>query len=94
MNDRRSLLDGIEPKPAPAGAQSNPAERQFVYGKEPSHPEDASTRVLVSTRIRGDYARALKRASLQRQLEGITPNTLQEMLEEAIKPWLKKHGFL
>jgi hypothetical protein len=41
-----------------------------------------------------EYAAALKRASLQRQLEGIEPNTLQDILEQAIEPWLKNNGYL
>jgi cell pole-organizing protein PopZ len=90
MNERRSLTEGIEPKQTPP-ANPDTIQKQFVYGeKQPKEP----ARVLVSTRIRGDYARALKHASLQRQLDGITPNTLQDILEEAIKPWLKKHGHL
>ncbi len=94
MTERRSLLEGIEPNQAATQAKPDPAERAFVYGGETQQPRDDTTRVLVSTRLRGDYARALKRASLQRQLEGVIPNTLQDILEEAIKPWLKKHGFL
>ncbi len=94
MNDRRSLLDGIEPKPVSGDAQTNAEERDFVYRKDASNAEDAGVRMQVSTRIRGDYARALKRASLQRQLDGITPYTLQEMLEEAVKAWLKKQRYL
>ncbi|MFA8020493.1 hypothetical protein ACEN2Q_22360 [Bremerella cremea] len=39
-------------------------------------------------------AESLKRASLQRQLEKVEPNTLTEILEEAVEPWLKKHGYL
>jgi hypothetical protein len=41
-----------------------------------------------------DYATALKRASLERQLQGILPNTLQDILEEALEPWLRNHGCL
>jgi len=51
-------------------------------------------RAPLTTRIRGDYAAALKRASLERQLSKTTPNTLQEMLEEALEPWLKAHGYI
>ena len=36
-----------------------------------------------------DFAKALKRASLERQLKGLEPNTLQDILEEAIEPWLE-----
>jgi hypothetical protein len=51
-------------------------------------------RVPISTRVRADFAGALKRASLERQLEGISPNTLQDMLEEALEPWLKSNGYI
>ena len=36
----------------------------------------------------------LKRASLERQLHGIQPNSVQEILEEALEFWLHKHGLL
>lgn len=74
-------------------------EKSFVYGeKEPAKPSASAAatlnRVPISTRIRDDFARALKRASLERQLEGREPNTLQDILEEAIEPWLKANGYL
>ncbi len=52
------------------------------------------TRAPISTRIRSDFAVALKRASLERQLQGIEPHTLQDILEQAIEPWLKSNGYL
>jgi hypothetical protein len=67
--------------PAPA------AVRTPLAGREPS-------RVPFTTRIRGDIASALKEASLKRQLSNQTPFTVQEILEEALEPWLKKHGYL
>ena len=51
-------------------------------------------RAPITTRVRADYAAALKRASLERQLSGELPNTLQEILEEALGPWLKAHGYV
>ncbi len=51
-------------------------------------------RVPLTTRIRSDFALALKRASLQRQLSGVSPNTLQDILEEALEPWLRSNGYL
>lgn len=51
------------------------------------------TRVPISTRVREDFARALKRASLERQLNGVEPNTLQDILEEAIEPWLRTNKY-
>ena len=52
------------------------------------------SRVPLTTRIRGDYAAALKRASLERQLKGETPNTILDILEEALEPWLRSHGYI
>jgi hypothetical protein len=52
------------------------------------------SRVPFTTRVRTDYAAALKRASLERQLKGIFPNTLQDILEEALQPWLRSNGYL
>ena len=48
----------------------------------------------ISTRIRGDFAVALKKCSLERQLHGVQPNTLQDILEQAIEPWLKSNGYI
>jgi hypothetical protein len=44
--------------------------------------------------MREDFAKALKRASLERQLKGLEPNTLQDILEEAIEPWLRTNGYI
>ncbi|MGH7135839.1 MAG: hypothetical protein ACREHD_08875 [Pirellulales bacterium] len=62
----------------------------------PANRQNASTvnRLPLSTRVRADFATALKRASLERQLSGTTPNTLQDILEEALEPWLMANGYL
>ncbi|RUL89456.1 hypothetical protein TsocGM_01400 [Tautonia sociabilis] len=54
----------------------------------------ALSRVPLSTRIRSDFSAALKRASLERQLAGVEPNTLQDILEQAVEPWLRSNGYL
>jgi hypothetical protein len=56
--------------------------------------ENSAGRVPLTVRFRADYAAALKRASLERQLQGVLPNTLQDILEEAVEPWLRSHGYL
>ena len=91
MSERRPLTEGLKPV--------DPAlEKKFVFGgkAEPEPPVEKAVpaRAPLTTRIRGDYAAALKRASLERQLNKTTPNTLQEMLEEALEPWLKAHGYI
>jgi hypothetical protein len=106
MNDRRSLVEGLKQTPT---AIDPKLEKQFVFqSKMPTAGEGASTPVAspsptpsttisrspVSTRIRADYADALKRASLERQLSKTEPSTLQDILEQAIEPWLKSNGYL
>ncbi|HEY7330669.1 MAG TPA: hypothetical protein VH592_23720 [Gemmataceae bacterium] len=74
-------------KPEPGAPATEP---EAGKGRADSSP----ARVPLTVRFRADYAAALKRASLQRQLEGVRPNTLQDILEEALEPWLRKHGGL
>lgn len=101
MAERRSLVEGLKATPS----VDPKIEKEFVFGnKVSSQGADAASpkaakspsvgRVALSTRMRADLAEALKRASLQRQLEKVEPNTLTEILEEAVEPWLKKHGYL
>ena len=67
----------------------------FVFtGQAPAQKAAVPARSPLTTRIRADYAEALKRASLERQLARVEPATVQEMLEEALGPWLKANGYL
>ena len=97
MPERRPLVEGIKPLAPPTDPQR---ERDFVYGTKEKANGDATTatpaiaKSPISTRIRTDFALALKRASLERQLNGIEPNTLQDILEQAIEPWLKTNGYM
>ena len=103
MAERRSLVEGIKlPDPE--------AEKSFVYGGKSPNTETGPAAVSaeahrpmsrgvverspISSRLRTDMVTALKRASLERQLQGVEPSSLQEMMEEALEPWLKKHGYL
>jgi hypothetical protein len=110
MAERRSLREGLKPDsgidrtveeqfvfarkappdqagqpqtPPPPTAESRDAKRQASVA-----------RTHFTTRLRSDFATALKRASLERQLGGQFPNTVQEILEEALEPWLRTHGYL
>ena len=95
MVERRTLIDGMNPPSKPA------AEQQFLSGAKSSNGYDALRRATtdasgasLSTRIRPEFVSLLKRASLERKLNGIEPNTLRDMLEDAIEPWLRAHGYL
>jgi hypothetical protein len=94
MNDRRPLVAGLKS----AADTDRVKEKQFVYSGGVPEPPPARApqvgRAPLTTRLRADYAAALKRASLERELNGIEPFTVQEMLEEALGPWLKANGYL
>jgi hypothetical protein len=95
MVERRPVIDGIKP----ATSVDPELERQFVRGTNPPAALSPATpspsaRVPISTRIRAEYAEALKRASLERQLNKVEPNTLQDILEQAIEPWLRTNGYI
>lgn len=101
MAERRSLIEGLKATPA----IDPEVERKFVYGNrapvnstpatpKPSASVSAIPRVALSSRMRTDLAHALKRASLQRQLDKVEPNSLTEILEAAIEPWLRTNGYL
>ena len=101
MAERRQLVDGVKPPPV----SDRSLEEQFVYSGKAQKPPGSSdltahrlaavvSRVPFTSRIRADLAQAVKRASLERQLAGIEPNTVQDILESALEPWLKANGYL
>jgi hypothetical protein len=94
-------VDGITPR-KPTDPEK---EAAFVFGTgegrgpvTPPTPEPAVTgepfRLPLTTRLRADLVRGLKRAALERQLNGVEPHTVQEMLEAALEPWLRQNGLL
>ncbi len=80
-----------KPTPPPVEDASPPAP--------PTRPEPPPApirggRVPLTTRLRGDIGAALKRASLERQLAGLEPSAVQDILDVALEPWLRAHGYL
>jgi hypothetical protein len=78
---KQEIILAEQPAQVPAAVQTPPAGRRL--GRSP-----------LTTRLRTDLFEALKQASLKRQLSGEQPNQVQEILEEALEPWLRKHGYL
>src|SRR5262249_19649384 len=72
---------------------ASPAAAAPISAGNP-YPFLGVARVSVGARIRTDLAAALKRASLNRQLNGIEPHSLQDIFEEAIELWLHRNGLL
>jgi hypothetical protein len=94
--------DKASPDSAPAVTPENeeqpvpPAPEPVPVLKEQQKPLPLGTsnRVPLTTRIRVEFATALKRASLERQLDGVEPNSLQDIVEAALEPWLRSGGYL
>jgi len=83
-------------KPAKVQSPEQPTAPRSVVASEAAatSPLTGVGRVPVGARVRTELAAALKRASLERQLHGIQPNSVQEILEESLELWLLKHGHL
>lgn len=94
MTERRSLTQGLKSTPP---ALDVTKEKEFVFGRteelSPAPPVPTNS-TPVSTRLRADLVSALKRASLERQLQGTEPSTLRAILEDAVEPWLRTNGYL
>lgn len=77
---------GPQPKvaalPRPAAVVAEPAMPPTPVGNS------VSVRVPLTSRIRPEVAAALKRMSLERRLAGREPNTVQDIVEEALDSWL------
>lgn len=50
--------------------------------------------IPVTIRLRPEIAGALKRASLERQLSGQDLFTQQDIVENALEPWLEEEGYM
>ena len=75
-----------------ASTQATSAEPAVQY--ESKVLPQIAGRVPVTTRTRPEVATALKRASLTRQLNGIEPYYVQDIMEEALETWLRTNGYL
>lgn len=50
--------------------------------------------VPLTTRLQPDTAHALRRAYLEQKLRGQKPVTQQEIVEEALSDWLRRHSYV
>ena len=107
---RRTLTDGItavssppatSPLLAAASGVDLAKQVEFLQGGTSSTGVRAmrsaaavSAGATLNTRVHPDVSLALRRASLQRKLDGVEPSTLRGILEEAVMPWLRANGYL
>ncbi len=97
MADRRRLAEGLDTDEL----LNRTAAEAFVFNKpQPAAPNPvavtvaAAGRLPLTTRLRADLGLALKRASLEREMAGTLPYQVQEILDAALEPWLREHGYL
>ena len=81
-------------EPQPAQKERKPREKGRQNAPTPAPHKLTHAVVPVTTRFRQDTAEALRRASLERKLEGESPSTQQEIVEIAVASWLKAKGYL
>ncbi|RUL81770.1 hypothetical protein [Tautonia sociabilis] len=81
------------PAPAPAPAEAASVEPEPVRRPRPSKVAPVGL-IPVTVRLRPEIAGALKRASLERQLSGEELYTQQDIVEQALEPWLRAEGYL
>lgn len=81
-------------------SSSEAVTQSAVIASKARHRRTKSTGVIpvglipVTVRLRPELAGALKRASLERQLQGDALFTQQELVERALEPWLRSEGYL
>lgn len=108
--DRRTLIEGLNPGPevdpelerefvknnatTPAAAPAAKSSAPTRLAAGPVNPAAQSALVPLTARISAEKFQALKRASFERQLQGVEPSSMQDIVDEALTPWLKKHGYL
>ena len=97
MNKRRSLTAGL----SPGSKIDAELEKSFVRGADsesrhlPSNSASPNHALVpLSTRLHPEIANALRRASLERKLKDTPSNSVQDIVEEALTPWLRDQGYL
>ena len=73
---------------------SAPSAHEHVPSRDSRLLPQFAGRVPITTRTRPEVASAVKRASLTRQLDGVVPYSVQDIVEEALELWLLTNGYL
>ena len=95
----QKIIDLGEEKAEPTVESSRP-QRKRSRGRPAVQDEPEANEILdrmlvpVTIRLQNRTAQALKRASLERELQRMRPHKVQDIAEEAIADWLVKSGYL
>lgn len=103
------VVEEQQPEPAVSQSTENAVVEQVAIEPAQHTPEQPAKnatvpndrvqpqvtgRVPITTRTRPEVASALKKASLQRQMAGVEPCYVQDIMEEALVTWLSAKGYL
>lgn len=83
-----------EPSAEPQASEPEVSEQQAPKRRKGKKAAVPVGLIPVTVRLKPEIAAALKRASLERQLAGEEVYTQQDLVEEALEPWLKREGHL
>jgi len=83
-----------KPKPASSATEIKALPASAELEEDKAKTNQPMGRAPLTIRFHTAFASALKRASLERQLKGMQPYKLQDIVEEAVEPWLRKNGYL
>jgi len=86
QEDRKNDFHATPRKPATSAAPKSPK-------RKPTRLQPVGL-IPVTIRLRPEIAGALKRASLERQLSGEETFTQQDIVENALEPWLESEGYI
>ncbi|GAB5515221.1 hypothetical protein [Rhodopirellula baltica] len=103
MTQRRSLVEGLSNTPEVKSLEKEfvfgekSAEKDEDTELRLDEPKASSEEVMpqyrgrvpLTTRCRPELASAIKRASLERQLQGVEPSRIQDIIEQALERWLE-----
>lgn len=104
MTQRRSLVDGLQETPAvdeiekqfvygeKAAAEKEQPDSRASEAEQQQVMPQFKGRVPLTTRCRPELASAIKRASLERQLQGMEPSRIQDIIEQALEQWLANNA--
>ena len=83
-----------EPAAIPEAKEIASPVKEIALPEAKSQASAPIARAPLTTRIRADYATALKRPPWNASSSGVSPNTVQDILEAALEPWLRSNGYL
>jgi hypothetical protein len=103
--DRRSLTEGLQPEPAidpkvaeafvfQNKAKTSAAIEPVRLAADTLKPAAAKALIPLTARIPAELFMTLKRASFERELQGVEPSSFQDIVVEALTPWLRNNGYL